>query len=151
MHYFQIFFYIFYYKNSKERINFSKRSYIKENELENRDICYTISHGREFGNVGKEKLGKLGKDIIEKFIIDNKKREKLLFEKEKNLNEDKRSKPNLKLNKWKFNDHICRDFDQFKIDDVYFFKKETKPEYLIKAPFKIPKRDGDYFDKPKVV
>ena len=77
-------FYIFYYKNSKERINFSKRSYIKENELENRDICYTISHGREFGNVGKEKLGKLGKDIIEKFIIDNKKREKLLFEKEKN-------------------------------------------------------------------
>jgi hypothetical protein len=101
--------------------------------------------------VGKEKLGKLGKNIIEKFMFDNKNREILLLEKEKNISEDKRSKPDLKLNKWKFNNHICREFDKFKIDDAYFFKKYAKPEYLIKDPFKIPKRDGDYFDKPKVV
>jgi hypothetical protein len=109
---------------------------------------YTISHGREFGTVGNEKLGTLGRNIIEKFITENKTMEKLLTQKEEDLYNFKRTKPELTLNSWKFNNHYSKELGKFKIDDVYFFKKEPKPNYLIKTPFKIPKKDGDYFEKP---
>ncbi len=35
------------------------------------------------------------------------------------------------------------------IDEVYYFKKYPKPSYFLKDSFKIPKRDGDYFEKLK--
>ena len=90
----------------------------------------------------------MGKDIIGKFIDDNQHRERLLLQKEEDMYQYKRGKHELELNKWKFNNYHTRELEKFKIDDVYFFKKDAKPNYLIKNAFKIPKRDGDYFEKP---
>ena len=93
------------------------------------------------------KLSQLGQNIITKFINDNKEKEKLLLEKEEDIYNFKRSKHDLDLNKWKYNNHYGKDFEKMKIDKVHYFKKDTKPNYLLKDPFRIPKRDGDYFEK----
>ncbi len=61
----------------------------------------------------------------------------------------KKSKHELESNKWKFNNFIGREFEKFKADEVYFFKKEIKPAYVINEPFKYPKKNGDLFEKPK--
>ncbi len=51
----------------------------------------------------------------------------------------------MQLNKWKFNSFDTRDFEKFKIDEFILYKKDPKPEFLIKLPFRIPKKDGDLF------
>jgi hypothetical protein len=93
-----------------------------------------------------EKLGKLGKMIIGKFIDENKEREKLYSQKEKEIIEYKKSRRNMDMNKWRYSSHNSGYFENLKIDEVLYFKKEPKPDYLIKSPFKIPKKEGYYFN-----
>lgn len=127
----------------------SKRSFTKDKELKNKDIRYTDSHGKEFGPGNINKLSELGKNIITRFIKENQEQERLLKEKEEDLENYRKSKHELDLNKWKYNDHHGKEFEKMKIDEVYYFKKDPKPKYFIKDPFKIPKRDGDYFERLK--
>jgi len=91
----------------------------------------------------------LGQSIINKFINDNQEREKLLKQKEEDIENYKKSKHELELNKWKYNDFYGKELEKIKIDEVYYFKKDPKPVYFLKEPFKIPKRDGEYFEKLK--
>lgn len=128
----------------------SKRSFEKESELLNKDIKYTCSQPREFGSPGgSEKLGKLGKIIIGKFIQENQERERLFSQKEKDLILNRRNRNSLDLNKWKFNSHQNGEFEKLKIDENIFIRKSPKPKYLIKSPFKNPKIEGDYFAQIK--
>jgi len=88
-------------------------------------------------------------NIINNFINDNKKKEELIKQKEQDIENYKKSRPSPVLNKWKFNDFYSKEFEKLKVDDAYYFKQDPKPNYFIKQPFKIPKKDGDYFEKPK--
>ena len=85
--------------------------------------------------------------IIGKFLDENKERERLYSQKEKEILEYKKSRSNIDENKWRYNSHNSGYFENLKIDEVLYFKKESKPEYLIKLPFKIPRKEGDYFNK----
>ena len=93
-------------------------------------------------------LSKKGKRMITKFIENNKKKEKQLKLIENDFFKYMHSKPPLKLNNWKFSNHIIKEFSTPKLDKIYSFTVETKPEvkYMTK-PFKRPKIYGDYFDK----
>lgn len=133
----------------KERIHFSERSFVKEKDLKYKNVKYTNSSGKDFGSPKMNSLSELGNSIISKFIKDNEEKERLLLQKEEDIEKYKKSKHELDLNKWKYNNKFSKDFDKVKIDTVYYFKKDPKPNYLIKDPFKIPKKDGDYFEKFK--
>ena len=89
-----------------------------------------------------------GKKIITKFVETNKQMENALKTNEKNFFNYTHSKPPLELNKWKFSNHIIEHFSTPKLDKVYSFRVEKKPQpnYMTK-PFRRPKIDGDYFDK----
>jgi hypothetical protein len=110
---------------------------------------YTDSHANEFGPGNINKLSGLGKSIIDRFINENQERERLLKQKEQDIEDYRKSKHELDLNKWKYNDYYGKEFEKMKIDEVYYFKKNLKPNYFIKDSFKIPKRDGNYFEKLK--
>ena len=90
-------------------------------------------------------LTSTGDDLINKFKKDNKKLTKKLKSNEGLLWEYRHSKPDVKFNKWKPFNHVQEYFSTYPIDIVYSFKKEIKKEPLVKEPFKVPKKDGDYF------
>ena len=86
-----------------------------------------------------------GKKMMRTFI------EQYNKNKEKNRDElfkYKKSKPPLKLNPWKFSNHVIEEFSRPKIDEVYTPKDKIKPKYQYTVdPFRRPGDYGDYFDK----
>lgn len=89
-----------------------------------------------------------GKNMIITFMKNHKNLENKLRRNDKNFFIYTHSKPPLDLNKWKFSNHIINEFSTPKLDKVYSFRvdKKPQPKYMTK-PFKRPKIDGDYFDK----
>ena len=86
--------------------------------------------------------------MITTSIKENKKVEKALIENENNFFEYLHSKPPLDLNKWKFSNHIIKQFSVPELDKIYSFRTDAppKPKYMTK-PFRRPKIYGDYFYK----
>lgn len=60
----------------------------------------------------------------------------------------KHSKPPLKLNPWKFSNHVIGEFSRPPIDQKREIREFVKPrpQYMV-DPFRRPKDIGDYFDK----
>ena len=118
-------------------------------------VCRNLV-GREFhGNPNRERsvdeavkgLTNDGKRMITQFIKENKKVENALITNENNFFSYLHSKPPLELNKWKFSNHIIKQFSVPELDKVYSFRieKPIKPKYMTK-PFRRPKIYCDYFD-----
>lgn len=129
-----------------------KRSYGKPAEfLYNRDIYPTYTTGREFSQHEKTNpelmtLGALGQSIMTKFVKQNSDLERRMKETEKNIWDYNHSKPPLDLNKWKSSNHIITEFSVPPGDKVHSFRVEKKKQFLIQEPYRIPKKDGDYFE-----
>ena len=99
-------------------------------------------------NEAIKNLTKPGKKIIAKFIEQHDKKEQKNREEEEKLYTYKHSKPPLKLNPWKFSNHVIEEFSRPKIDEVYTPKEMIKPKYQYTVdPFRRPGDYGDYFDK----
>jgi hypothetical protein len=92
-------------------------------------------------------LSKLGKKIISSFVKDNEFREKLIKEKEEEMYKYKHSKPPVQLNSWKCSSHIIEEFSRPPGDKIHSFKKEKKKKFLNNNAFKVPKKEGEYFEK----
>ena len=89
-----------------------------------------------------------GKKILETFIRQNEKSERRQRDEEKRIFQYKHSRPPLKLNPWKFSNHIIEEFSRPKIDENYTPKEAIKPKYQYTVePFHRPGDHGDYFDK----
>ena len=119
-------------------------------------VCRNLV-GREFhDNPNRERsvdeavkgLTNDGKRMITQFIKENKKVENALITNENNFFSYLHSKPPLELNKWKFSNHIIKQFSVPQLDKIYSFRtdKPPKPKYMTK-PFRRPKIYGDYFYK----
>ncbi len=130
-----------------------KRSFTKEKELPmKRDFGYAKSTGKEFGAANMNTMGNLGRSIIEKFVSDNKIRETKLLSKEEEIEKFRVSKPTPQFNPWKFSNHIIEEFSKFPADKIHSYKKYPKEKFLITEPFRIPKKEGDYFEsKLKII
>jgi len=99
-------------------------------------------------NEAIDDLNDYGKKLITTFINQNNKDEKKALDNEERLYIYKHSKPPLKLNPWKFSNHIIKEFGTPKIDDVYAPKEVKKRKYKYTVdPFRRPGDYGDYFDK----
>ena len=134
------------------------KTYSKEKDLPTgHDLVCRYLVGREFhNNPNRERslseavngLTNDGKRMITQFIKENKKVEKALITNENNFFAYLHSKPPLELNKWKFSNHIIKQFSVPELDKIYSFRtdKPPKPKYMTK-PFRRPKIYGDYFDK----
>ena len=134
------------------------KTYSKEKDLPTgHDLVCRNLVGREFhNNPNRERslseavngLTNDGKRMITQFIKENKKVEKALITNENNFFAYLHSKPPLELNKWKFSNHIIKQFSVPELDEIYSFRtdKPPKPKYMTK-PFRRPKIYGDYFDK----
>ena len=134
------------------------KTYSKEKDLPTgHDLVCRNLVGREFhNNPNRERslseavngLTNDGKRMITQFIKENKKVEKALITNENNFFAYLHSKPPLELNKWKFSNHIIKQFNVPELDKIYSFRtdKPPKPKYMTK-PFRRPKIYGDYFDK----
>ena len=135
-----------------------KRSYEKEKDLPQKTnfVCRRL-YGHNLNKYPNKKtsvyastlnLGKTGKRIIEKYMKNNEKNEKICKEKEEFIYKFYHSKPPLECNTWKFSNHIIKEFSRPPIDKVHSFAHEIKPKpkYMTK-PFRRPKETGDYFDK----
>ena len=134
------------------------KTYSKEKDLPTgHDLVCRNLVGREFhNNPNRERslseavngLTNDGKKMITQFIQENKKVENALITNENNFFNYLHSKPPLDLNKWKFSNHIIKQFSVPELDKIYSFRtdKPPKPKYMTK-PFGRPKIYGDYFDK----
>ena len=135
-----------------------KRSYEKEFELPQKKnfVCRKlVGHDlNKYPNIKNSiyvstfNLGNNGRRIISNNIKDNEKKEKIFKDKEDFIFNYFHSKPKLKCNKWKFSNHIIKEFSRPPGDKINSFSTEIKPKpkYLDK-PFRRPKENGDYFDK----
>jgi len=89
-----------------------------------------------------------GKKMIRTFIGQYAKTEQKIRDDEEKLFKYKHSKPPLKLNQWKYSNHIIKEFSRPKIDEIYTPRDEIKPKYQYTVePFRRPGDYGDYFDK----
>lgn len=89
-----------------------------------------------------------GKKMIRTFIGQYAKTEQKIRDDEEKLFKYKHSKPPLKLNQWKYSNHIIKEFSRPKIDEIYTPRDEIKPKYQYTVePFRRPGDNGDYFDK----
>lgn len=132
--------------------NLSKRSFEKIRDLPlQKDIKPGHGVGREFDELVKDnkslsKLSSLGQKMINKFKRENSMREKIMKTKEEELWEYRHSKPLLFLNPWKPANHVITEFSILPADKVHSFIVENKNKnFLVQEPFRIPKKDGDYF------
>ena len=130
----------------------SKRSFEKIRDLPFRkDIKPCHGVGREFDELVKDnknlsKLSSFGQKKINRFKRENSMREKIMKTKEEELLEYRHSKPSLCLNPWKPANHVITEFSILPADKVHSFRVETKKkDFLVQEPFRIPKKDGDYF------
>jgi hypothetical protein len=139
-------------------VNECERSYSKEKTFltEHNMVCRNLI-GRDFNkypNIEKKVdevtkgLTFSGKNLMSKFMNNNKKMENDLRNNENNFFIYTHSKPPLELNKWKFSNHIIKQFSVPELDKIYSFKTDAPPEpkYMTK-PFRRPKIYGDFFDK----
>ena len=93
-------------------------------------------------------LSKSGKQLIKTFIEQYGKKEQKYRDEEEKLYRYKHSKHPIKLNPWKFSNHIIEEFSKPKIDEIYIPREEIKPKYQYTVdPFRRPSDHGDYFDK----
>ena len=92
-------------------------------------------------------MGKLGREVISKFIKDNQKIQRQMAKTEEEVYKYYHNKPPLRLNPWKFSNHIIKEFSIYPGDQIHSFRKEKpiKPSYMVE-PFRRPKDNGDYFD-----
>ena len=148
-------FFILYLQN---RIGLCERTYIKEHNLPFKKpfICRKLVND-EINHFPKEKSNVAettknmtfsGKNIITTFINQYEKNEQRKRDEEERLYKYKHSKPPLRLNPWKYSNHVIGEFSRPKIDDVYTPKEKIKPKYQYTVdPFRRPGDHGDYFDK----
>ena len=68
-------------------------------------------------------LGKSGKRIIEKYMKDNEKNEKMFKEKEDFIYKFYHSKPPLECNTWKFSNHFIKEIRRPPINKIYSFSR----------------------------
>ena len=132
--------------------NLSKRSFEKIRDLPlQKDIKPGHGVGREFDELVKDnkslsKVSSLGQKMINRFKRENSMREKIMKTKEEELWEYRHSKPPLCLNPWKPANHVITEFSILPADKVHSFIVENKNKnFLVQEPFRIPKKDGDYF------
>lgn len=98
-------------------------------------------------------LSPLGEKIIAHFKKDNQQREEYLKKKEKELWDFKHSKSSIELRRnnskrWIYtNKSSGGEFNPLSIDNIVSIKKPPRPKYVIKVPYRIPKKEGDYFEK----
>ena len=142
----------------KHRIHLCPRSYQKEVllPLKKNFICKKLYNyelnkfpNNQFTMEDATKdLAPFGKNLIRVFINENDKREQNQRLEEEKLYLYKHSKRPLKLNPWKFSNHVIEEFSRPKADEIYGYreKKKTKYAYTVE-PFRRPKEQGDYFDK----
>ena len=142
----------------KHRIHLCERSYQKEEllPLKKNFICKKLYNYElnKFPNnnftveEATKNLAPYGQNLIKVFINENEKREKEQRLEEEKLFIYKHSKPPLKLNKWKFSNHVIEEFSRPKADEIYGYREKKKPKYdYTVEPFRRPKEQGDYFDK----
>ncbi len=99
-------------------------------------------------NEAMKDLTKPGKKIIRTFIGQFEKTEQKRRDDEEKLFKYKHSRPPVKLNPWKYSNHVIKEFSTPKIDEVYTPREEIKPKYAYTVePFRRPGDHGDYFDK----
>ena len=128
-----------------------QRSYQKTKELPKKIPMKCQSYKcDEFDNLRKNntnliKLKSSGQKMIDKFIKDNLNIEKKLRENEENIWKYKHSKPPLNLNPWKPANHQIKEFSIFPGDKIHLFKVNKPKKFLITEPYRIPKKDPDYF------
>ena len=134
--------------------NLSKRSFEKIRDLPlQKDIKPGHGVGREFDELVKDnkslsKLSSLGQKMINRFKREHmrKIKRKKKKTKEEELLEYRHSKPPLCLNPWKPANHVITEFSILPADKVHSFIVEKKNKnFLVQEPFRIPKKDGDYF------
>ena len=132
--------------------NLSKRSFEKIRDLPlQKDIKPGHGVGREFDELVKDnkslsKLSSLGQKMINRFKKENSMREKIMRTKEEEFWEYRHSKPPLCLNPWKPANHVITEFSILPANKVHSFIVEKKNKnFLVQEPFRIPKKDGDYF------
>ena len=154
----QVIIFLFIFFNIQARICLCGKTYQKEKDLPfGRTLVCRNLVGKEFNdNPNRERkideavkgLTNEGKKMITQFIEENKKVENALIRNENNFFSYLHSKPPLELNKWKFSNHIIKQFSVPELDKVYSFRieKPIKPKYMTK-PFRRPKIYCDYFDK----
>ena len=93
-------------------------------------------------------LSSPGKKMMRTFISQFERTEQKIRDDEKKLFKYKHSKPPLKLNPWKYSNHVINEFSRPKIDEVYTPREEIRPKYTYTVePFRRPGDHGDYFDK----
>ena len=121
----------------------------------------------------KKGLTPSGKDLIEKFILQNKYKSELMKRREEELfkafhskipkrasidyrhidsfNINKNRGEEFKIRKraiWKWGYKCKNEFGPFLVDKEYILDKPKEKKYsLHQPPFRRPKEDGDYFDK----
>lgn len=138
-----------------DRSNLLPRSYEKEeNMLAGKNFVCRSLFGDYFNkaphskNNDLSKLSPLGKEIIGSFIENHEKREIMLLKREKEaINQLRKRNLASELNHWKRWPSTSNEFSNYPADMVVSYKKERKYVVLNKHPYRIPKRDGDYFDK----
>ena len=124
-------------------------------------------------NYAKRGLSSSGKNLIEKFILQNKFKSDIMKQREEELykalhsklpkrasvdykhidsfNLNKSKGDELKIRKralWKYGYYNKNEFGPLLIDKEYIFDKPKSKKYEInQPPFRRPKEEGDYFDK----
>ena len=116
-------------------------------KLWNREINKFTEENINLTEAAKD-LTNHGKKMIRTFIGQYVKTEQKIRDDEEKLFKYKHSKPPLKLNQWKYSNHIIKEFSRPKIDEIYTPRDEIKPKYQYTVePFRRPGDNGDYFDK----
>ena len=136
----------------------SKRRYEKEVDLPQKHnfVCRKL-YGDNINKYPNSKqslneltfnCGRNGKRIFLKSLKDIEEREKIIKEKENFIYNYYHSRQPVKINPWKFSNHIIKEFSISPVDKVHSFSHpmEPKPKYL-NSPFRRPKENGDYFNR----
>ena len=142
----------------KHRIHLCPRSYQKEVllPLKKNFICKKLFNYElnKFPNnqftmeEATKNLAPFGKKLIKIFINENDKREQNKRLEEEKLYLYKHSKKPLKLNPWKFSNHVIEEFSRPKADEIHGYREKKKTKYAYTVdPFRRPKDQGDLFDK----
>ena len=92
-------------------------------------------------NYAKRGLSSSGKNLIEKFILQNKFKSDIMKQRDEEFKIKKRAL-------WKYGYNNKNEFGPLLVDKEYIFDKPKEKKYGInQPPFRRPKEEGDYFDK----
>ena len=127
------------YEKPKKRSIFSSKKYGEFNDNPNKKITLEKA---------TKNLTRFGKKMITKFITSNEKRKNEYEKKEIDLYTYLHSKRNLALDQWKYFYKGHDEFSKVKYDLIKSYKLPKKRQHTLNnEPFKVPKINGDYFDK----